>query len=462
MSKNKEIKKIKSSLNLNAGIIIFGMIFIYIFINIVIFFTTERTNYYEVVSGSNAEEINKTYTGIAIRDEKIHYSKNSGYIDYYIRENSRISKNTTLYSIDSTGELDNLLDEISKDNNNLTDENISTISESIYDFTNNFDEMNFADVYEFKNSLKGTVVDLINMNSLKKLAQKSGNEFSINKAESSGVVLYRVDNYENIKPKKLTKELFDKNNYNLVHFSSGDRIDVNSPIYKTINDEEWSIAIPLNDEEVKRFKNQSGVEIKFLKDNVTTTANFEIVKGTDKNKYGIITMARYMVRYAEDRFINFQIINQVTTGFKIPKSSIVVKELYSIPKSYGVEGEHDNENIGFRIKKIDNGITTEEFYYPAITYSDDDNYYVSKTEFKTGDIITGLETKKPYVIGKTKSFNGVYNINNGYTVFMRVKITDTTDEYYIVESESNYGLENYDRIVLDSSKVKENQIINFY
>ena len=53
----------------------------------------------------------------------------------------------------------------------------------------------------------------------------------------------------------------------------------------------------------------------------------------------------------------------------------------------------------------------------------------------------------------------LYNINNGYTVFVQVTILGETDEYYIVESGEKYGLSVYDHIVLDSSKVKENQII---
>lgn len=459
MAKNKRVARYKSPINLNAGIVIFGLISIYLFINVVIYFTTERTNYYEVVSGTNSEEINKSYSGIAIRDEKIQYSDTSGYIDYFVRENSRVSKNTTLYSIDSSGELDTLLSEMNKKNSKLTDENISTISDLLYDFSNNFSDMDFSDVYDFKSSLKGTVVDLINMNSLEKIAKQSGNEFEIKKSASAGIVLYRVDDYETLQPKDLKQSDFDKSEYTAAIFSSGDKIDASTPIYKTVNDEEWSIAIRLSKEDEEKYKDKTGIEIKFLKDNLSTTANFEIVKGADKKKYGIITLSKYMVRYASDRFIDIQILDDVTSGLKIPKSSLVSKKLFVIPKSYGNEGAHDSDSIGFRLRKTEDGVTTEEFYYPTIAYSDENNYYVSTSLFEAGDILSGLETNEPYVIGMTQEFVGVYNINNGYTVFVRVKILDTTDEYHIVKAESKYGLTNYDRIVLDSSKVSENQII---
>ncbi|MFQ9515434.1 MAG: HlyD family efflux transporter periplasmic adaptor subunit [Eubacterium sp.] len=459
MAKNKRVIRYKSPIHLNAGIVIFGLISIYLFINVVIYFTTERTNFYEVVSGTNSEEINKSYTGIAIRDEKIQYSEASGFIDYFVRENSRVSKNTTLYSIDSTGELNTLLSEINKKNSKLTDENISMISNLLYDFSNNFSDMDFSDVYDFKSSLKGTVVDLINMNSLQKLAKKSGDEFTINKSASSGIVLYRVDDYETLKPKKLKQSLFNKSDYTAATFSSGDKIDSGTPIYKTINDEEWSIAIQLSNAEAKKYKGKTGINIKFLKDGLSTTANFKIVKGADKKKYGIITLSKYIVRYASDRFIDIQILDDVTSGLKIPKTSLVSKKLYVIPKEYGEEGANSSDKIGFRLRTTENGKTTENFYYPTVAYSDDDNYYVSTSLFDEGAVLSGLETNEPFVIGRTQEFVGVYNINNGYTVFVRVKILDTTDEYYIVKAENQYGLTNYDRIVLDASQVSENQIV---
>lgn len=148
--KNKRVVRYKSPINLNAGIVIFGLISIYLFINIVIYFTTDRPSYYEVVSGTNFQYANTTYTGIAIRDEVIKYADSSGYIDYYVREGSRISNNTTLYSIDSTGKLNELLSKADSQNSDLTDENMDTITNLLYDFSNNFDNMDFSSTYNFK------------------------------------------------------------------------------------------------------------------------------------------------------------------------------------------------------------------------------------------------------------------------------------------------------------------------
>ena len=251
--KNKMVVRYKSHINLNAGIVIFGLISIYLLINIVIYFTTERTAFYEVISGSNAQEANVSYNGIAIRNEIVQSARDSGYIDYYVREGSRVSLNTTLYSIDSTGELNNLLSEASKKNPKLSSDNIDTLAGLISDYCNNYNEMNYSEIYNFKTSLKGTVVDLINMNSLENIAKEEGNTFSINNSASTGIVLYRIDNYENLKPKNLKASLFDKNSYVDVKFSSGTKTEKGNPIYKTVNDEEWSIAVQFTKKEAKKL-----------------------------------------------------------------------------------------------------------------------------------------------------------------------------------------------------------------
>lgn len=449
--------KYKSFININAGIVIFGLILIYMFVNIVIYFTTERTKFYEVTAGSNEAKINNSYEGIAIRDEVIKYAKSSGYVDYFIREGSRISKNSTLYSIDSSGDLSNLLLSASKENSKLTDENLNTIKDIIYDFTNNFDNMNFSDLYSFKSTIRGTVVDLINMNSLEKLAKDNGESFSINKAEVSGIVLYRVDDFETIKPKKLKNSDYDKSEYIAALFSSGDKITKGAPIYKAINDDEWSIALKFNKKDVKKYKDTTNIVIKFLKDGLSTTANLKIVKGADGNSYGVVTLSKYVVRYATDRFLDVEIVETPKKGLKVPKSSVTSKSLYVIPKEYGTMGENGT-SIGFYMQNSSRSKNESEIYYPPITMTDDKNYYVSKAYFKPGDVITKENSHANYAIGKTRKFMGVYNINNGYTVFEVVTILDSVDEYHIVKIEDN-GLSPYDRIVLDASKVSENQII---
>ena len=54
-----------------------------------------------------------------------------------------------------------------------------------------------------------------------------------------------------------------------------------------------------------------------MKDNLTTTANFKIVKGKDKKKYGVITLSKYATRYATDRFLDIEIVETPVSGLKV-------------------------------------------------------------------------------------------------------------------------------------------------
>ena len=47
----------------------------------------------------------------------------------------------------------------------------------------------------------------------------------------------------------------------------------------------------------------------------------------------------------------------------------------------------------------------------------------------------------------TQSVQGVYNINRGYTVFRRIEILSSNDEYYTIKKGTDYGLSVYDHIV---------------
>ena len=61
-----------------------------------------------------------------------------------------------------------------------------------------------------------------------------------------------------------------------------------------------------------------------------------------------------------------------------------------------------------------------------------------------------------YTISKTDTLIGVYNINKGYADFRQISILYQNDEYSIVKSNTTYGLNVFDYIVLDASTVDQN------
>ena len=73
---------VKKSSNLNIGMVIFGIIFLYLIVCVFMFLTTKHVAGYQVKTGSLF--VNNIYTGLALREETIINSNYSGYLNYYV------------------------------------------------------------------------------------------------------------------------------------------------------------------------------------------------------------------------------------------------------------------------------------------------------------------------------------------------------------------------------------------
>lgn len=70
--KTEKIKTYRKPLNLNIGMIIFGVIFVYVIVCVVMYFQTSYIVRYEVKEGSLAT--NNIYRGVIIRKESVVYA----------------------------------------------------------------------------------------------------------------------------------------------------------------------------------------------------------------------------------------------------------------------------------------------------------------------------------------------------------------------------------------------------
>ena len=108
--------------NLNVGMIIFAIIFIYMSFSVYAYMTREKIQFYEVTEGGIVNE--RGYTGIILRDETVKYTDRAGDINYYIREGKRASVGTSIYSIDETGALASFMAGRSQADSSLDEENL--------------------------------------------------------------------------------------------------------------------------------------------------------------------------------------------------------------------------------------------------------------------------------------------------------------------------------------------------
>lgn len=451
---NKRVIKYKKPRNINIGIIIFSITFIYILINIALYFSKDRIRIYEVVEGKSASSVNSYYTGLVIRDEEVTYASNTGYINFYARDASHVAVGSNLYTIDEGGKIAEMLENASESATALSDDCINTIKEDIYKFTTSFNSIDFSSVYDFKYSLDSTVVENYNITNVDNINVES---FPIVKSEKAGTVLYFTDNYETINIDNFKENDFSNANYKKTIVKSNDLIEAGAPIFKTITSENWYILIPLNDEEVERYNDGETLEVKFSKDELSTYCEFDLIQKSD-GTYGKLSFNKYNIRYVYDRFLEFKIVEQEQSGLKIPKSSVLEKDFYVVPKEYSTEGGNNN-TLGFNKEVYVDGQVSVVFETPTIYQQDDKYYYVDKTAFNEGDVLIKNESASRYQIKTTKQLKGVYNINNGYTNFRQIEVLVDTNDYYIIKSNTKFGLVIYDQIVLNADIVKENQVV---
>ena len=90
---------------------------------------------------------------------------------------------------------------------------------------------------------------------------------------------------------------------------------------------------------------------------------------------------------------------------------------------------------------------------------EDEMVYLDPNEFMPDDVLIKPDSNETVALNETRSLKGVFSINKGYAIFKQIKILCESDEYYIVEEGNSFGLSNYDHIALDSTNIKENDVV---
>lgn len=458
---SNKITKYRRPLNLNIGMLIFATIFIYVVICVIMYFRTDHVVGYSVKEGSLSS--NSIYKGIALRKEEIVNSSNAGYINYFAREGERAAVGNLIYTIDETGRLSDYIQANESGENSLSDSDLSELKTEITAFTNSFDRTEFADVYNFKYSVEGTVLKLANYNMLENVnaLNNASNTSLINScyAEKSGIVVYSIDGYEKLTLQDMTAEYFDQDNYEKTHLVNNVLIAKGDPVYKLSTDEDWSIVIQVDKELAEQLVEEEYIEVKFLKNQYKAWGAVESYTNEAGDTFVSLSFTNSMITFCTDRFIDIELLLEEEKGLKIPNSSIVEKEFFIVPKEYVTQGGNSG-NYGVLLETYnEEGNSAIEFVETPIYQETDTEYYLDDTVLRAGNYIMKPESTEKYAISKTGSLIGVYNINKGYADFKQIIILYQNDEYAIVKSNTMYGLNVYDYIVLDASTVNDNEFI---
>ncbi|MCF2666995.1 HlyD family efflux transporter periplasmic adaptor subunit [Faecalicatena contorta] len=457
MAGNKltNIQVYRKKWNINIGVIIFGAVFIYLVVTVLLYLTGNHVTAYEVREGSILKD--NAYTGFIVRDETIVQAESDGYINYFALEGSKVGAKTRVYTLsDKKLELTSNTDEESLE---LTSEEQNSILMKTQSFSENFREEQFSDVYTLKNNITNVLESKSNQSrqaQLDAMVAEGNNDLQIYTAVSDGIILYSTDGYENITTDQVTEDDISKANYESKNLTDNTKIKAGDPVYKLIRSNDWSVVILLNDETAKELADVNRVKVSFSKDNETTYAGFSIQTKKDTS-YGILTFDSSMIRYAEERYLDLELILEDESGLKIPKSSVVTKKFYTVPKDYLTSGGNSSgTGVLVDISKDQSQFQSVEVYY-----SDEESnlVYLDYDAFDSNTVLKKPDSSETYELTKTKKLKGVYNINKGYAIFRQVQILCESDEYYIVASGQDYGLTNYDHIALYGDSVRTDDVV---
>lgn len=452
-----KVTKVRRYRWLNIGTILFGAIFIYIVLTVIMYLTAKHVTSYEVTHGTISG--NYRYKALALKSETVITAPKSGYLTYYARNGARAASQTPVCSISDRPSVSETFSSYE-----LTNADASAIHSVMNSYAVSYKNSTFQDVYNFKADIESILVQ-------GRVADDSNAYLTTDTqyAPMSGFVVYGYDGLEELEETEICAQHFNTNNYDNQNLRLTGSIRAGEPLYKLVTNEIWNLYFPVSEDLIASLTDRKSIRFRFLRDDTTFTAGFSLLKNAD-GYYGKITLNNSLVRYPADRYLEIELLMVSNEGLKVPISAIADDVFYKVPQDYVIENEDSAKEISIIRERTNSSGEQETTRLSATVYgtvdkteNDSQTYYlISPTLLENGDYLHMPNTSKKYAVDLKKgavTIRGVYNINKGYAVFRQVDVLEFNEEFCIVEACSTYGLAAHDYIALHASKVDPNEIV---
>lgn len=397
MSKNKTSNKIKKetnnkkNINFNSNLINILLLICVTCVIIYIIYTVVKlaivpTDVSIVENGVVSAE--ESAIGYVIRDEKI--AKGTNYKNGIVQikaEGEKVANGEPIFRYSSSNEQE-LNDKINKLNNQIQEAmqgqtdlfpvDIKAIDDQIENKIDGLNlKNNIQEISEYKKDIDTYITkkskiagDLSKagsyINNLIKEREKYQSELKANseyvKAPISGVVSYRVDNFEEV----LTPNNFDnlsKEFLENLDLKTGQILTTSNQMGKVINNYEAYIATIINSDEAKEAKTGKSVKLRLsTQDEISATISY-IANQDEKSVLIVFKINDCVEKLIDYRKISFDVIWWKFEGLKVPKSAIT----YDNGLSYVVR------NRGGYYNKILVQVLKENGNYCIVDNYDDDD-----------------------------------------------------------------------------------------
>ena len=427
-------------------ILIFAAIIAYIIaVLITSFIGRKNTSVYTVTKGSVSESL--VVSGLILRDEEVFNASESGDIEYYQSSGSKVKVGDIIYSVDTTGKASERIREQSGEGEAFSEDERFQIHSLLSSYRSKYEATGFESLYDTKAGMSSIV-----LNSVKDLI--SGDDLQLFSTDRAGYIMFSSDGYEGLKVDDISGDMFDPDKYPGTAKGVKSKIEAGECAYKIITGDGWNILCRITPETVNEYglKDIKAVTVNLGKAGTSSRANFELIE-KEGELYALISLNKYVMNYAGDRYAEFEISTGEDDGLQVPNSAIVTSKYYKIPKGYLTRGNNSNAE-GFIVEKDSGAVFTEV----ETEFNSSEDVFVKPDKLKAGTVLIMPDSDERFTVSETQDVKGVYLVNSSYTVFRAVDIISSNKEYSVL-NENTSGVRLYDRVLLNAEGYKEGDYI---
>lgn len=269
VKKNKKVVKFHKGFQINIGVIVFGIIFIYMIYNIFQYVTAKHISMYEVSQGTIAQ--NNTFTGLILREETVYNAQVSGYINYFNKDATKAGVDTYVYSVDETGDFYDQVTSANEGQLFTREEDYEELEKTASGYVMEYSDEKFYQVYSFKYDMEAALMEAVSSGSLSNLDSYNGNTavFHSYRAPRDGIVVYHTDGLEGTTIDNFSEESFNQSKHVKNNLQAREKVNEGEPAYKLITSETWSLVIPVDQSLASDLAEENNIKVQFKKDNST-------------------------------------------------------------------------------------------------------------------------------------------------------------------------------------------------
>lgn len=449
--------------HINLGTIAFSLIVVYLLAYVVSYIGKDKLAIYEVSQSNIIDHIEGT--GVILREESLMKNEKDGYINYCVRDGSRVENGGTVYTVDITGKIQTYLEEMIREKGEISEDEKNRIDETLSDFSVSYEDRDFSRAFEVHQDIRQELVSYTDTlltehwDEMEKICGK--NSYVEVRTPQEGLVSFSSDSLEGLTADKVSADVF-ASKAKMKDLRSVQTVKKGTPVCRLVTSQNWQLYVPVGKQSYEHLMNlkeegTTTLQVTFDKDNFMTRASFDGM-ATDREYYVVLSFNNYVQRYMNQRYLYVELLLSKTNGLKIPTSAIVKKEVFRIPKEFLTQGGNQSDNSQIALQKIRKGRKSVTLQDVTVYKTDQKYAYIAGNGLKPGQVITDTAMENTTDLKTTVSLEGVYIVNRGYTVFRQVDVMEKNKDYCIVSADTS-KIELYDRIILNSDTVKENQVI---